>query len=85
MDALFSLLPNWVIVLLVLALIGLLVSVVIGVFVFLFQVGVVINESRKPPHIDAGDYRLAQGREVRPEHRGSTIADDGQRRSAREQ
>ncbi len=75
MDELLSLIPGWVIVLLVLFVVGLIVSAGVALFVFLFHVGVAINESRKPPHIDVGDYRLDQGREVRPEGRGREAAD----------
>ena len=75
MDAISSLIPGWAIVLLVLFVVGLIVSAGLALFVFLFQVGVAINESRKPPHIDAGDYRLNQGREVRPEGASREAAD----------
>ncbi len=84
MDTLFSLVPGWVIALLVLFVVGLIVSAGVAVFVFLFHVGVAINESRKPPHIDAGDYRLDQGRDVRPEARGREVADGGSHRDPRE-
>lgn len=35
-----------------------------GLFWFLVQAGIIISYARKPPHVDAGDYRLEQGREV---------------------
>ena len=59
--------PVWGLVLLGLCLVGLLASFGMALFTFFFKVGVAINEARKPPHIDQGDYRLDQGREVRPE------------------
>ena len=65
-----SLLPSislWVLIGLVLCLVGLVTMACMALFTFLFKVGVAINEARKPPHLDAGDYRLDQGREVRPE------------------
>jgi hypothetical protein len=39
----------------------------VALFGFFFKAGVVIHEARKPPHRDQGDYRLKQGREIRPE------------------
>jgi len=35
-----------------------------GLFWFLVQAGVIVSYARKPPHVDAGDYRLEQGRDV---------------------
>ncbi len=67
MDSLLPALPFWVIIGLGLCLIVLAVSAGISLFVFLFKAGVVVHEARKPPHLDAGDYRLDQGREVRTE------------------
>ena len=60
-------LPLWALVLLGLCLVGLVLMIGTLLFGFFFKVGVAINESRRPPHYDAGDYRLDQGREVRPE------------------
>jgi hypothetical protein len=60
-------LPLWVLVLLGLCLLGIVVAIGTLLFGFFFKVGVAINESRRPPYYDAGDYRLDQGREVRPE------------------
>jgi hypothetical protein len=67
MDTLLQFIPFWVIVLLALIVAGIAVSALLAFFAFLFKLGVVLHEARKPPHLDAGDYRLAQGREVRPE------------------
>ncbi len=67
MSELIQLIPGWVWVLVALCAVVLVVILAWGTFWFLVQVGVVINEARKPPHIDAGDYRIEQGREVRPE------------------
>ena len=67
MDSLLPALPIWVIVAVGLCLIVLVVSVGMSLFVLLFKVGVAIRESRRPPHLDAGDYRLDQGRDVRSE------------------
>ena len=69
---LFSALPIWAFVLVALCLVGLIASAGMAVFAFFFQAGVAINEARKPPHLDAGDYRLDQGREVRPEQEQAT-------------
>jgi hypothetical protein len=38
-----------------------------GLFNLLLQLGVIVRESRRPPHLDSGDYRIDQGREVRSE------------------
>ncbi len=60
-------LPLWALVLLGLCLVVLVVAIGGMLFGFFFKLGVAINESRRPPYYDAGDYRLDQGREVRPE------------------
>jgi hypothetical protein len=60
-------LPVWAVVLVGLCLVALAVVIGTMLFGFFFKVGVAINESRRPAHYDAGDYRLDQGREVRPE------------------
>jgi len=60
-------LPLWVWLGIGLCALVLLAGVGISLFSFLFQAGVAINEARKPPHIDAGDYSLSQGHEVRTE------------------
>jgi hypothetical protein len=39
----------------------------VGVFFVLLKLGVIVRESSRPAYQDAGDYRLEQGREVRPE------------------
>ena len=67
MENLLPLIPWWAFVLLGLCLIGLLAMIGMAVFTFVLKVGVAINEARKPPHMDTGDYRLNQGHEVRPE------------------
>ena len=38
-----------------------------GLITFLIKIGVIVREAQRPPHVDAGDYRLDQGREVRGE------------------
>lgn len=38
-----------------------------SLFMLIFKAGVIIHEAQKPAHLDAGDYRLDQGREVRAE------------------
>ena len=60
-------LPLWALVLLGLCLLGIVLAIGTLLFGFFFKVGVAVNESRRPPYYDARDYRLDQGREVRPE------------------
>ena len=80
MDNLFAWIPGWLWILLGLGLLVLLATLAVSFFVFLFKVGVVINEARKPPHSDTGDYQLSQGREVRPELVRRGDAEDAERR-----
>lgn len=35
-----------------------------GLFWFLIQVGVIIRKAQEPPHVDAGNYELRQGRDI---------------------
>lgn len=35
-----------------------------GLFMLLVKIGVIVREAQRPPHMDAGDYRLSQGRDV---------------------
>jgi hypothetical protein len=35
-----------------------------GLFILLVKIGVIVREAQRPPHTDAGDYRLSQGRDV---------------------
>lgn len=35
-----------------------------GLFTLLIKLGVIVREAQRPPHIDSGDYRLSQGRDV---------------------
>lgn len=35
-----------------------------GLFILLIQLGVIVREAQRPPHVDTGDYRLEQGREA---------------------
>ena len=79
MDSLFPLIPGWALVLLGLCLVGIVASVGVAVLMFLFKAGVAIHEARKPPHVDAGDYRIEQGREVRAEGRHRGGAEDAER------
>ena len=75
--------PFWLIVIVGIVVLLFLGGLLTGFFWFLFQAGVAINESRRPPHIDAGDYRLEQGQEVRFEDRerdaGERRAESGKR------
>ena len=34
------------------------------IFWLLVQLGVIVRAAQRPPHVDAGDYRLDQGRDV---------------------
>jgi len=47
--------------------IGVLAVLGVGVFLVLLKLGVIVRESSRPAYQDAGDYRLDQGREVRPD------------------
>ena len=67
MSDIIQLIPSWAWVLVALCVVVLVAMLASATFWFLVKVGVVINEARKPPHVDAGDYRIGQGREVRPE------------------
>lgn len=60
-------LPFVVVLGLGLCLLVLIATAGVSMFVLLFKVGVVLHEAQKPAHLDAGDYRLDQGREVRSE------------------
>ena len=53
--------------LLVLCAIGLLVVLGVGAFLVLVKLGVIVREASRPAYQDSGDYRIDQGREVRPE------------------
>lgn len=50
---------------------GLILLVVggMGLFTLLLKLGVIVRAAQRPPHMDAGDYRLDQGHEVRHEDR----------------
>lgn len=56
-----------VLVSLVLCSIVLLFVVGAGLITFLIKVGVIVRAAQQPPHIDTGNYRLNQGRDVRGE------------------
>lgn len=43
------------------------VALGVGGFMLLVKLGVIVREAQRPPYQDAGDYRISQGREVRPE------------------
>ena len=79
MDSLLLGLPFWLILGLGLCLIVLIASLGVSLFMLIFKAGVVINEARKPPHMDAGDYRLEQGREVRAEAAGRRTTENTER------
>lgn len=42
----------------------LLLALGVGMIGLLIKLGVIVREAQRPPHIDAGDYRLDQGRDV---------------------
>jgi hypothetical protein len=44
-----------------------LVVIGVGGFLVLLKLGVIVREAAKPTYQDYGDYRIDQGREVRPE------------------
>jgi hypothetical protein len=44
-----------------------LLAIGVGGFLLLVKLGVIVREAARPPLQDYGDYRLDQGREVRPE------------------
>jgi hypothetical protein len=56
-------------VLIMLVFCGIVAAVVLGFggFMLLVKLGVIVREAQLPPYQDAGDYRIDQGREVRPE------------------
>ncbi|HEY0606433.1 MAG TPA: hypothetical protein VGD58_26145 [Herpetosiphonaceae bacterium] len=47
----------------------LLASLSLGLITLLIKLGVIVREAQKPQHLDAGNYRIDQGREVRTEDR----------------
>jgi hypothetical protein len=53
--------------LLVICAIAVLAVLGVSVFIVLVKLGVIVREASRPAYQDAGDYRLDQGREVRPE------------------
>jgi hypothetical protein len=53
--------------LLVFCVIGLLAVLGVGGFMVLLKLGVIVREASRPAYQDSGDYRIDQGREVRPE------------------
>ncbi len=55
----------WLIVIVGIVVLVLMSGLLMGFLTFLIKVGVAISQARKPPHVDAGDYRLDQGRDVR--------------------
>ena len=77
---LLSLIPVWAWVMIGLCLATLLVFAGTSLITFLVKLGVIVGEARRPPHIDAGDYRLAQGHEVRPEQEQRSQAGDRETR-----
>ena len=68
-------LPIWALLLVGLCIMVLVAVLGMGLFTLALKIGVIINESRKPPHRDSGDYRIGQGAEVRPEERGRSQRD----------
>jgi hypothetical protein len=59
--------PGMLLVALVVCGVVLLFAVGAGLITLLIKAGVIVREARRPPHMDAGDYRLDQGRDVRSE------------------
>jgi hypothetical protein len=53
--------------LVVLCAIGLVAVLGVGGFMLLVKLGVIVREASRPAYQDSGDYRIDQGREVRPE------------------
>lgn len=47
----------------------LLASLSLGLITLLIKLGVIVREAQKPQYLDAGDYRINQGREVTTEDR----------------
>jgi hypothetical protein len=47
--------------------IGLLAVLGVSGFLVLVKLGVIVREASRPAYQDSGDYRMDQGREVRPE------------------
>jgi hypothetical protein len=41
----------------------------LGLITLLIKLGVIVREAQKPQYLDAGDYRMDQGREVVSEER----------------
>jgi hypothetical protein len=66
-ESIFPMFPFWVVVGLALCAIVLIASVGVSIFMFVLKAGVIVQEAQKPAHMDSGDYRLDQGREVRGE------------------
>ena len=68
--------PGAVLLALALCAMALVVAAAASLFGFFFKVGVAVHEARKPPHLDSGNYRLDQGREIRPEQETSPTRSD---------
>lgn len=47
----------------------LLATLGLGLITLLIKLGVIVREAQKPQYLDAGDYRIDQGREVTAEDR----------------
>ena len=47
----------------------LLATLSLGLITLLIKLGVIVREAQKPQHLDTGDYRIDQGREVTAEDR----------------
>ena len=59
--------PGMLIVALVVCSAVLLFAVGAAIITLSIKAGVIVREAQRPPHMDGGDYRLNQGREVRSE------------------
>lgn len=41
----------------------------VGLITLLIKIGVIVREAQRPPYVDAGDYRLDQGRDAGADER----------------
>lgn len=55
---------NLFLIAIVLAAVVLMAGAIIGLIIFLVQIGVIAREAGRPTHRDTSDYSLSQGREA---------------------
>jgi hypothetical protein len=67
MESLFPAIPFGILLMIGLCVVVLIAAGGISLFMLIFKAGVIVHEAQKPAHLDAGDYRLEQGHEVRAE------------------